>query len=651
MQAQYEQHQASSDQVSQTGSDLNQDRFLVRRGRLRFDAAWQWCELAFEIDGNTQSTPTVGPKRINASLVWRGHPWDGRLEPRSPRAYGVPLARFTLGLTGIPFGFELADSPKDRVFLERSTASRPSAFFPGEQDLGALLTGGVGFFRYSVAAMNGDPLGDSSSNPVGAPTHAKDIIARLGFDQRARGRVEALRDHGRRLGPLRRPEFHARSTDATKPTVQWTDQNQNGVIDPGEIVGVPGMAATPSQTFSHWGVTVDLGGRAASARRSAWGMLYGELTRRARNLDRGLFVADPITSGVDVREVGRPHRGNVQEVMRYGLVGFRFDYYDPNADFFDKTGGKLVPSSQAIKTFSPLIGAQIPDRARLLFQYDVVRNLLAPRARPAMPADQPRGPTSGRSACRCSCEAAMLVVASVAALAAPAMVVVSTLSACDERAPTGIREPIYVYGAQFIPRTRCPNPCRRRLRAGIGQGPAGDCSLHAVHRPPARQGGAEHDRRRDPGRERCRRALPVDAGTGYWVFLPGPTPPDERGPQPRSSSMTFDTGDDLPTGQQNLAFAALGATGDAGTQYLLPMCRIHRPGQLQRLLPLGPAPTPPCSRSRRTSRSTSTSSSRRPPVSWSTSSTPPPARAPTPVSVPASGCSTWTPTRTARPTA
>jgi hypothetical protein len=87
-------------------------------------------------------------------------------------------------------------------------------------------------------------------------------------------------------------------------------------------------------------------------------------------------VADPITTGVDVREFGA-YAAFVQEVTRYGLLGFRFDYYDPNADFFDKTGGKLVPTSQAIKTFSPLIGAQIPDRARLLFQYDVVRNLLA----------------------------------------------------------------------------------------------------------------------------------------------------------------------------------------------------------------------------------------------------------------------------------
>jgi hypothetical protein len=367
VQGQYEQHENSSDQISQTGSYLNQDRFLVRRGRLRFDAAYQWCELALEIDGNTQSTPTVSPKRINASLVWRGRPWNGDLEARSPRSYDVPLMRFTLGLTGIPFGFELADSPRDRVFLERSTASQ--SLFPGEQDLGALLTGGVGFFRYSVAAMNGDPLGDSSSNPVGDPTHAKDIIARLGFDARA-GAGERLAITGG-VSALYGTGFHA-GTPATKPSVTWVDSNQNGVIDANELVGVPAMAAAPSQSFARWAFNVDLQARLRTP--IGLSMLYGEITV-ASDLDRGLFIADPVKNGVDLRELGG-YVAFVQEIARYGLVGFRFDYYDPNADFLRSSGGQQLPVSQAISTYSPLVGVQLPDRARLVFEYDVVRNLL-----------------------------------------------------------------------------------------------------------------------------------------------------------------------------------------------------------------------------------------------------------------------------------
>jgi hypothetical protein len=365
VQTQYEQHQSSEDQVSQDGTYLNQDRFLVRRGRLRLDAAWEWVELAMELDGNTEDGPVFGPKRINTSLVWRGRAWDGKIQSRGPREEEAPLLRLTGGLTGIPFGFELADSQRDRVFLERSTASQ--AFFPGEQDLGVVLTGGVGFFRYAIAAMNGDPIGDTASNPVGDPTHAKDYVARLGVDARPNsgllvaGGVSTLYGTG----------FHA-GAPATTPSLEWINTSQTGTIGPGEIVGVPAMAATPSQTFPRWAVGADLEVRFRTA--IGWSMIYGEVSV-ATNLDRGLFIADPISTGYDLRELGG-YAAFVQEILRYGLVGFRFDYYDPNADFLQSSGGQLLPVSQAIKTFSPLLGLQLPDRARFVFEYDLVRNLL-----------------------------------------------------------------------------------------------------------------------------------------------------------------------------------------------------------------------------------------------------------------------------------
>ena len=165
--------------------------------------------------------------------------------------------------------------------------------------------------------------------------------------------------------------FHAGSP-ATKASASWVDLNQNGQIDPGELTAVPAMAATPSQDFTRWAVGADLSIRLRTA--IGWSMLYGEATI-ATDLDRGTFVADPVATGVDVREFGA-YAAFVQEVTRYGLVGFRFDYYDPNADFFQSTAGKLVPVSQAISTFAPVVGVQLPDRARLVFEYDAVKNLL-----------------------------------------------------------------------------------------------------------------------------------------------------------------------------------------------------------------------------------------------------------------------------------
>jgi hypothetical protein len=377
VQGQYESHQESQDQVQQGGSYLNQNRFLVRRGRVRFDAAWRFAELTLELDGNTTRGATFGLRRAEASLLWRGSkPWSGNVQRREERDADPPQGALTFGLSEIPFGLELGESARERVFMERSQGSL--ALFPGETDLGVRLAGGLGFFRYSVAILNGEPLDDRPGGRGGRdPNGGKDIVARLGADARPTpstriaGGVSVLRGEG----------FH-QGTDATKNTVQWRDSNENSLVDPGEITASPGAAATPSESFPRWAFGVDLRLRARSS--LGWSSLYGEVTL-ASNLDRGLFVADPITTSVDVRELSY-YAAFVQEITPYGLAGVRFDTYDPNADFFDKRQGKLVPTSQAIHTFSPLVGLALPGHARLIFQYDLIRDLLAKDAR-GVPVD------------------------------------------------------------------------------------------------------------------------------------------------------------------------------------------------------------------------------------------------------------------------
>ncbi len=93
-------------------------------------------------------------------------------------------------------------------------------------------------------------------------------------------------------------------------------------------------------------------------------------------MDRALFVADPVLSGLDSREFGY-YVGFVQEVTEYAVAGVRFDFYDPNSDILEKRSNKILPSTQKIRTVSPLIGAVLPDRARLLFQYDFINDYLA----------------------------------------------------------------------------------------------------------------------------------------------------------------------------------------------------------------------------------------------------------------------------------
>ncbi len=354
LQTQYESHQDSQDQLFQGGAPMNRNRFSIRRARVGMTGEWEYAAFAVQLDANTTNGPQVDLRKAEASLQYR----PDRAKP--------PIIMATLGQFDTPFGYELVESPHTRWFMERSTASQ--AFWPGEPDLGVRLAGALGFFRWTIAGLNGEPLGEKTSYVLGDPNSAKDIVFRFGFDAQPlpawqmAGGVSALRGKG----------FHG-GLDATASSVQWTDQNGDGSISPVEEGALTGKAATPSQNFDRWCVGADL----RTHVRSPLGVtkVYGEFMLGS-NMDRGLYVADPTLTLVDQRELGF-YAGVTQEITPYGVVGFRFDYYNPNFDATDSRGGKLLPVSDAIKTYSPLVGLVLPDRARLLFQYDVIKDALA----------------------------------------------------------------------------------------------------------------------------------------------------------------------------------------------------------------------------------------------------------------------------------
>jgi hypothetical protein len=353
VQAQYQQSQLSQDQLDSNGVPLNQNRFLVRRARLRLDRGWDYAFATVEVDGNNVDGLAFGLRRAEASLLLRAP------DPSAP-----PLAALTTGLTSIPFGYELYEPNRTRLFLERTTGSR--AFFPGDADFGATVGGAIGFFRYALGAFDGTPVPDNAPTAIGFdPTSEKDLMARFGAE------TQPARDVGVSGGVsfLGGSGFHA-GTQATKATLQWQDTNQNGVVDPGEILGVPGQAATPSKTFPHWALGVDLEVRVRTPIGRA--LVYGE-AYVGSNLDRGLFVADPVAAGTNIREIGW-YVAYVQEITRYGLVGLRVDAYNPNGDATTQLGGALLPLDQTITTWSPLVALVLPDRARLLLEYDHILN-------------------------------------------------------------------------------------------------------------------------------------------------------------------------------------------------------------------------------------------------------------------------------------
>ncbi len=345
--------QSSEDQLnSSTSSPLNEDRFLIRRARLRSAYETAHWLTALELDANTVNGSQVRVVGAEVSARW-------------PSTSQPGLAMATLGLFKIPFGWEVLESDRDRLFLERSTVIR--ALFPGEYDLGARLQGAWQFLRYAVAVQNGEPIGERAF-PLRDPNHAKDVAGRLGVDAplgrvaRALGGVSALYGRG----------FH-KGTPATKPTLVWQDRNENGSFDAGELQVSPGVAATPSANFSRFALGADV--------RLAWNIprlgqtvLYGEVIW-AQNLDRALMVADPMGSlGRDLRELGF-YAAALQDLGSHFQLGVRFDYYDPDRDATDLQGAQLRPSSMAYRSLA-LVAAVRSGPARLLLEYDVNRNHL-----------------------------------------------------------------------------------------------------------------------------------------------------------------------------------------------------------------------------------------------------------------------------------
>jgi hypothetical protein len=364
LQSQYESHQDSQDQLAPGGAVLNKNRFLIRRARVSVTGEWEYAAFAVELDANTQSGPQVDLRKAEASLQYR----PDRSKP--------PIIMATIGQFDTPFGYELVESPRTRFFMERSQVSQ--GFWPGEPDLGVRLAGALSFFRWTIAAVNGEPLGEKSAYALQDPNSAKDVLFRFGFDAAPRpdlqiaGGVSSLRGTGFDPG-----------TDATKSGLEWVDMNGDGVIESSELTPVRAQNASPSKSFQRWAAGADL----RLNYRSPLGVtkVYGEF-ELGSNMDRNVYFADPAALGTpDQRELGF-YAAVIQELGPYAVAGFRYDYYDPNSNAFDTRQGLLLPRKLVVKTASPLVGLVLPDRARLIFQYDIVRNELA-RTAQGVPTD------------------------------------------------------------------------------------------------------------------------------------------------------------------------------------------------------------------------------------------------------------------------
>jgi hypothetical protein len=354
LQADYTVRQSSQDQLNTASAPLNEDRFNIRRARLRAVLEREYVMGAVEFDGNTTRGATARILGAEASLRWP-----------APKGHEPPLLMLTVGAFKIPFGFEVLQSDKDRLFLERSTAER--ALFPGEYDLGARLQGGWRAIRYAVAVMNGEPAGESSGFPGRDPNHQKDVVGRVGVEV---GVVERLA-LAAGISALAGTGFHP-GTPATKPSILWQDRNQDGMFQPSEVAVAPGVSASPSSNFKRQAIGADLR-LTANLLTLGETVGYGELYL-AKNLDRAILPADPKASGRDITERGI-YLAITQQLGEHAMVGFRYDHYNPDRDSTDTRSAILIPQTFIYQTFAFTAALTSPS-GRVVVEYDVNRNHL-----------------------------------------------------------------------------------------------------------------------------------------------------------------------------------------------------------------------------------------------------------------------------------
>lgn len=352
VQAQYRHNQLSEDQLAPGGAPLNQDQFELRRARLRIDHGWEYASATLELDASSMNGLEVGLRRAEASLLYRGSE-DDELPP---------LFVLTAGVTDLPFGAEIGESQRDRVFMERSIGSL--ALFPTEADIGLRAWGAYRFLNYALAVVNGQPL--THDKFPRDPNAAKDIVGHVG----ARGELlDDLQVEGG-LSFYKGTGFSP-GRDATKDQIVWIDDNNNGVAEPSEFFGVTGSSALPSRNFQRWALGLDLG----FSLTSPWGVtrLSSEAVVAA-NMDRGLLVSDPVLAGLDARQLVLT-LALVQQITDYGLVGVRAAFYDPDSDLIEQRAGVFHTKNQAFWVLSPAVGVTLP-HGRLVAQYDFVQDYL-----------------------------------------------------------------------------------------------------------------------------------------------------------------------------------------------------------------------------------------------------------------------------------
>jgi len=159
LQTQYQKAQSAGIN-SWSGGDFaknSDERFMIRRGRLKIDRADKFSSIVFQIDA-TQNGLTL---------------MDAFIQFHQPNSKDL---RFTVGLFNRPFGYSIVYSSGYRDFPERARVFQ--TLMPRERDIGAMIS----YHPSKLKFINGDlAVVNGSGHTARDYDSKKDIIGNLGF--------------------------------------------------------------------------------------------------------------------------------------------------------------------------------------------------------------------------------------------------------------------------------------------------------------------------------------------------------------------------------------------------------------------------------------------------------------------------------------
>ena len=324
------------------------NRFMVRRGRLKATYEGKLSQFVLQIDA-TQNGVVLKDAYVNFKDPW------------------LQMFMLQAGVFDRPFGFEVHYSSSMRETPERARITQ--TLFPGERDLGAMLTiqpksgSRFNFIRANLALVNGNAISSEIDSK-------KDFIGQLGINKTTRNQkfryaIGISYYNGGVFQETKKVYNMATLADGTKGFVIDSTASNKGEYAKREYYGAD------AQFSFDWflGVTTLRG-------EYLWGSQPGSSSSNVS--PNGRTINNPGTMDTYNRKFNGAYVYFIQNLFqsRHEIV-VKYDFLDPNTDVKGmdiKSGNKFGGADIAYTTWGLGYNVRLNPNLKLMANYEIVKN-------------------------------------------------------------------------------------------------------------------------------------------------------------------------------------------------------------------------------------------------------------------------------------